>query len=718
MVNIYLITQGLIEKSDSIGYDLAFQYRLFKQWGFSVRVFTGQYRQNLYSDMPIENIDRLAIVMKEQPALIIYHWVDGWKEIDEWLVTLSTPIIIRWHNNTPPWFFAPYSLETTSRTIRGFQSILHVAESNSSIKFWTNSEFTKRQLEILGISSNRIQVIYPASHYIEHENKAYYDSPKIVTKIKPDDNIRLLFVGRITPHKGYHHVILAAYTLQKLLEKKVDVYFPGRPDNSMPEYLRYIRSLSKDLKLSVHFLGEVELDELHKLYQTSHALVALSEHEGFGLPILEAMRMELPVVGYKSTAVTNLLANHPLACDKLDYFEIAKKLAVAVQPDIRSAIIKLQTDMILPHFSRKIIENQLSVAIGHDKPWKEDIIDDHESLEIINNAVHVWENVSSPIISLPISCKDYPNHYVTRYDILSYDTLLRYQEKNPEETDLWDEAMRITFSSHRHLLGPWIIFLKKIVLGLQDGIIRTIAKSNVRLYKKMLELDKKLDRLIKEDRYNKYPVTKDGEDEMIEALSSMYDENYFEGKNAKSNYQSYSKDAKIPGEILAGTLLELFQPKSSLDVGCALGFAVKAMRKHGVKACGIDISKWAVKQADVPYISQLDISRQKIIGKYDMVTAFDILEHIPEQLLPYAVQNLWQATRRYLIVIPACYEEGTSYDPGDALHVVFHPKNWWENLFKSCGVTLDIDMAEKLGQTDYAKTYGYTGRFLVGVRDI
>jgi glycosyltransferase involved in cell wall biosynthesis/SAM-dependent methyltransferase len=716
MANIYLITQGLIEKSDSIGYDLAFQYRLFKQWGFSVRVFTGQHRQNLYADIPIENIDRLAIVMKEQPALIIYHWVDGWKEIDEWLATLSTPVIIRWHNNTPPWFFAPYSVEATSRTIRGFQSILRVAESNSSIKFWVNSEFTKHQLEILGVSSNRIQVTYPASHYIEYENKLYKDSPEIVTKIKHDDNIRLLFVGRITPHKGYHHVILATYALQKLLEKKVDVYFPGRPDNSMSEYLRYIRSLSDDLKLSVHFLGEVELDELHKLYRTSHAFIALSEHEGFGLPILEAMRMKLPVVGYKSTAVANLLANHPLACDKLDYFEIAKKLAVAVQPDIRTAIIKLQTEMILPHFSRKIIENQLSVAIGREESWKENITDDHESLEIINNALRRWENVSIPIMSLPFSCKDYPNHYVTRYDILAYDTLLRGQEKNPEETDLWDEAMRITFSSHRRLLGPWIIFLKKIVLGLQDGMIRTIAKSNARLDKKMLELDKKLDRLIKEDKYNKYAVTEDGEDKMIDVLSSMYDENYFEGKKTKSNYQSYSKDAKIPGEILADTLLELFQPRSSLDVGCALGFVVKEMHKHDVKACGIDISEWAVKQADVPYISQLDISRQKIIGEYDVVTAFDILEHIPEQLLPYAVQNLWRATRRYLIVVPAYYEEGTSYDPGDALHVVFHPKSWWEDLFKSCGMSIDMEIAEKLSQTEYAKTYGYAGRFIVGVR--
>lgn len=715
MANIYLIAQGLIEKSDSIGYDLAFQYRLFKQWGFSVRVFTGQHRQNLYADMPIENIDRLAIVMKEQPALIIYHWVDGWKEIDEWLATLSTPVIIRWHNNTPPWFFAPYSLDTTARTTRGFQSILRVAESSDSIKFWVNSEFTRHQLEILGVSSNRIQVTYPASHYIEHGNKAYDDDKEIVAKTKTDDNIRLLFVGRITPHKGYHHVILAAYILQKLLGKKVDICFPGRPDNSMPKYLRYIRSLSDDLKLSVHFPGEVDLDELHKLYRTSHAFVALSEHEGFGLPILEAMRMKLPVVGYKSTAVASLLEDHPLACDQLDYFEIAKKLAVAVQPDIRSAIIKLQTETILPHFSRKIIENQLSVAIGHDKPWKENIIEDRESLETINKALLAWESVSQPIMSLPPSCKDYPNHYVTCYDILAYDTLLRCKEKNPEETDLWDEAMRIKFSSHRSLLGPFIIFLKKMVLGLQDGMIRTIAKSNARLERKMLELDKKLDRL---DKHNKHTAAEDGGDKTIDVLSSMYDENYFEGKKTKSNYQSYSRDAKIPGGILADTLLELFHPKSSLDVGCALGFVVKAMCKHDVKACGIDISEWAVKQANVPYISQLDISRQKIAGEYDVVTAFDILEHIQEKLLPYAVQNLWQATRHYLIVVPAYYEEGTSYDPGDALHVVFHPKNWWEDLFKSCGMTIDTEMAEKLSQTEYAKTYGYAGRFIVGVRNV
>ncbi|MFH1427966.1 MAG: glycosyltransferase [Patescibacteria group bacterium] len=724
MLTIYLIIHGLIEKSDSIGGDLAFQYRLFKRCGLPVRVFAEQYSSNLYPDIPIEHIDRLETAIKEKPSMIIYHWVDGWNKIDELLatLTLSIPVIVRWHNNTPPWFFAPYSIDSTMRTTQGFKLISKIAKAKN-IKFWVNSEFTRRQLEMLDVLADRIDLVYPASHHIENE---YVKNKQISKEPIKKSNIRLLFVGRITPHKGYNHMVIAAYVLQKWLGRKVEIHFPGRQDMNMSDYTKNVKKIASDLKISVYFHGEVDLIELNRLYKTSDVYLSLSEHEGFGLPIIEAMQMGIPVVGYKTAAIAELLENHPLACDNLDYFDIAKKIAaVLLKDDIRTAVINWQYRAILPHFSRQTIENQIINALNKKniiiknagnndvKPF----VDMNGFLKIkamADKSISELEKYNPiPMIPLPLVCKDYRNHYMTNYDISAYDSLLLRQKTNLEEINLSDEAMEINFSSHRRLLGPLIIKIKKLILLLQDGIVRVIAKLDVRLEKRISQLDEKISYLGKKiDNSIKIESVKKTDN----ALSDFYDEEYFEGKKIKSVYDSYSRDAKMPNKKLAETLWQLFKPKSFLDAGCALGFVVKELRKYGVNAYGIDISKWAVKKANVSYISLLDISKQTIFGEYEIITAYDVLEHIPESMLPFVINNLWQATRKHLIVIPSYYEEGIKCDPGEPGHIVFHSKIWWENLFEACNIPLDRNLAEELGNTDHSKIYNYSGKFIVCTR--
>jgi hypothetical protein len=84
------------------------------------RVFAGTHRNGLYPNLPVEDSAGLEAALEHTGNVtVIYRWCDGWAEIDKLLKKLRRPIVLRWHNNTPPWFFPSYSLDITARTLMG-----------------------------------------------------------------------------------------------------------------------------------------------------------------------------------------------------------------------------------------------------------------------------------------------------------------------------------------------------------------------------------------------------------------------------------------------------------------------------------------------------------------------------------------------------------------------------------------------------------------------
>jgi glycosyltransferase involved in cell wall biosynthesis len=72
-----------------------------------------------------------------------------------------------------------------------------------------------------------------------------------------------------------------------------------------PQYHARLDALVKALHLeaAVTFAGAVSAAELVAYYRSASAFVSLSEHEGFGVPLLEAMHFDVPVVAYDAAAV-------------------------------------------------------------------------------------------------------------------------------------------------------------------------------------------------------------------------------------------------------------------------------------------------------------------------------------------------------------------------------------------------------------------------------
>jgi glycosyltransferase involved in cell wall biosynthesis/bifunctional DNA-binding transcriptional regulator/antitoxin component of YhaV-PrlF toxin-antitoxin module len=496
---IYFVIRGMIELGDSIGQDLANQVRALSAAGLQCRTFAEVYKSALYSDLKIESIDRLSEALDSRPAPVIYHWCDGWYDVDRLLASHRASLIVRWHNNTPPWFFAPYSLDATSRTLRGYSGLLKLVDSRG-IRVLANSRFSARQLEILGIPSNQVRVAYPVSDYLRAPRARRDASPSAPGKLT------LLFVGRIVPHKGHRHILRSAAVLRTRFGIDCRILFPGRRDPSMHTYAAELSDLAGKLGVGMDLLGEVDNRQLEEMYAKSDVFVCLSEHEGFGLPVIEAMRAQLPVVGYRSSAVAETLGEHPLACDHLDYHQIAARIACLVDSDVSRDVVSFQNEVLLPRFSSEVCRAQFLAAIDLDGVAKEPAPSSVNGTHAAISSARVSSALQRALDRLgPSEVReqygaDAGDRYVTLNDIRAYEALIAKAGTATETLGFRDACMNMSFQSPRPLLGRLIDKVKRLVLYSQDGVVTSLSKSHTELAARLDRIESRLDRLSTDGR--------------------------------------------------------------------------------------------------------------------------------------------------------------------------------------------------------------------------
>jgi SAM-dependent methyltransferase len=131
--------------------------------------------------------------------------------------------------------------------------------------------------------------------------------------------------------------------------------------------------------------------------------------------------------------------------------------------------------------------------------------------------------------------------------------------------------------------------------------------------------------------------------------------------------------------------------KTVLDVGCGFGQGIAMCRKKGIEAWGIDISDkldtyWAVanicrfcKVASADEIPFPDNSM-------DLVTSFDMLEHIPEEAVLSVLKEMRRVTKEYIIATISLVPAVNKMIDGSEPHICIKPIDWWVEKLKEAGL--------------------------------
>jgi glycosyltransferase involved in cell wall biosynthesis len=139
----------------------------------------------------------------------------------------------------------------------------------------------------------------------------------------------LLFVGRLSHNKRQDRVVKAFALYQRHREPGARLVLVGSPGSgTYGEYLEHVvaETGARDVVLA----GALPQPQLNSLYASAAAFVCLSEHEGFCLPVLEALHFGLPVVAARAAAVPEVAGDAALLLDAPDLATVAEAVDLAV----------------------------------------------------------------------------------------------------------------------------------------------------------------------------------------------------------------------------------------------------------------------------------------------------------------------------------------------------------------------------------------------------
>lgn len=279
--------------------------------------------------------------------ILIYHYGEG-SLLTDFILKLKAKKILRYHGVTPPKFLVenPKSLLDTI----GGNAEARILAPAVDMAFAT-SDYTRIELETLGFKNINILPIF-----IEFDK---YDKPiseDLLVKKTNSKYKNLIFVGRIVPNKKQEDVIKTFY-----LYKKINPYsrlFLIGETKSCPAYVAFLKNLVAKLGLSlgnkdtsvekdVYLTGSINFDELLGFYRSSDIFVCMSEHEGFCVPLLEAMHFKLPVIAYNSTAMPFTLGDAGILINRKKYSEAAGLIdMIFTDKQLHSQIIKKQDERL------------------------------------------------------------------------------------------------------------------------------------------------------------------------------------------------------------------------------------------------------------------------------------------------------------------------------------------------------------------------------------
>jgi glycosyltransferase involved in cell wall biosynthesis len=267
--------------------------------------------------------------------------------------------ILQYHNITPAAFFAPYDAGLFRLAALGRQELRSLAGRVDLAL--GDSEFNRQELEELGFAPTGVMPIAVNTGRIT-------GSPRrpALEKILGDGLINILFVGRIVPNKRIEdHIRLA-----ELYKRYVDAYyrfiFVGRYD-AVPRYFAQVQALVIEYQNLVDrfwFTGPVPDEDLAAFYRWADVYVSLSEHEGFCVPLVEAMAAGVPVLAYAAGAVPETLGGAGILFSPKDLELAAETMGMLVYDRrLRAAVIEGQRRR-LADFAPARIEAQLHDVIA------------------------------------------------------------------------------------------------------------------------------------------------------------------------------------------------------------------------------------------------------------------------------------------------------------------------------------------------------------------
>lgn len=255
----------------------------------------------------------------------------------------------------------------------------------------TFSDYSKNCLIHMGWNEEKIFVLPILVRLNQFSMKP---SKEIIGKYK-DDSVNILFTGRVYPNKKQEDLIAAFAAYKRNYQKKAKLFLVGSiaPGNYYPSLLAYAEKLG--VSEDIIFSGFVSFEEYLAYYHIADIYLCMSAHEGFCIPLVEAMYFELPILACPDTAVPDTLAGSGILLKSRNPEYVAGKInELVLDEEYRQKIIdeqNIRKKQLLPEQLEEQYLSKLKIILSKlekEKRNLKDKVDNEYSFSLIHD-LHV-----------------------------------------------------------------------------------------------------------------------------------------------------------------------------------------------------------------------------------------------------------------------------------------------------------------------------------------
>ena len=334
---------------DAISNVAMVQRNYLREQGFDSRIFVRHLDPRVASEAEVFQPG----VIEPRDAIIYHHSIGT--ELTRHVIAHPGPKLLVYHNITPPEFFEPFRPEFAEILRDGRNALQELAQ------FFPNSvgdsAYNAAELHAFGFKDPQV---LPISVDPGKWNLA--PDPKLMENMQ-DGRTNILFVGRIAPNKKQHELV-ESFAHYLFLDPTARLILIGAAEPEDP-YVSYVKATIRNLGLEscVVFAGTITESELLAYYRTSHLYWSMSEHEGFGVPLIESMWFDVPVLAKAASAVPETLGEAALMVRNEPLEGVAAMAYLLTSlPRLRGAVLRHQR-IQRQHFTKTAVEKSLARQI-------------------------------------------------------------------------------------------------------------------------------------------------------------------------------------------------------------------------------------------------------------------------------------------------------------------------------------------------------------------
>jgi glycosyltransferase involved in cell wall biosynthesis len=264
---------------------------------------------------PLDHFDAEA-----NAALIYHYW--NYSRLEDFICNFQGPKAFHFHNITPPEYFSPGSpgYESTSR---GYEQLPRII--NHFDLLIGDSTFN---LDVCRpfLDAPKPAIVVPPMVEAEEVRARPYDD-HLLENLQNLKGPKFLFVGRVARNKRQDRLMEMFDAYCRSVDPQAWLYLVGN-DQADPLYRAELEALRAKLpsREQIIFTGKVSDEALSSYYRAANVFVSSSEHEGFCVPVIEAMAMDIPVVAYAAAAVPETMGEAGIIAKDWNSLRVAEQV--------------------------------------------------------------------------------------------------------------------------------------------------------------------------------------------------------------------------------------------------------------------------------------------------------------------------------------------------------------------------------------------------------